>query len=73
MSYENIIRAWKDETFRNGLGETERSLLPAHPSGLVELTNADLSGVGGAVQRTFTTVDSVIATCNGCATKFNCQ
>jgi mersacidin/lichenicidin family type 2 lantibiotic len=50
MSYENIIRAWKDETFRNELGETERSLLPEHPAGLVELTDADLgNAIGGAV------------------------
>ncbi len=72
MSYENIIRAWKDESFRNGLGAADRSLLPAHPAGLVELTNADLSGVGGAA-RTYTTVDSVMATCNGCATRSTCK
>jgi mersacidin/lichenicidin family type 2 lantibiotic len=73
MSHENIIRAWKDESFRNGLGAAERSLLPAHPAGLVELTNADLSGVGGAISGTFVTVDSVMATCNGCVTKYKCK
>jgi mersacidin/lichenicidin family type 2 lantibiotic len=47
MSQENIIRAWKDESFRYGLGEAERSLLPSHPAGLVELTDDVLSSVGG--------------------------
>lgn len=48
MSHENIIRAWKDEDFRNSLSEEERSLLPENPSGLIELTDAELNGaVGG--------------------------
>jgi mersacidin/lichenicidin family type 2 lantibiotic len=74
MSHENIIRAWKDEAFRGGLGEAGRSLLPDHPAGLIELTNADLSGVGGgAVSGTYCTVDSVMATCNGCVSEYNCK
>ena len=47
MSHENIIRAWKDASFRDGLSETERSLLPSHPSGVFELTDADLDGATG--------------------------
>jgi mersacidin/lichenicidin family type 2 lantibiotic len=47
MSQENIIRAWKDESFRHGLGETERSLLPEHPAGLVVLNDQELKDVGG--------------------------
>lgn len=73
MSYENIIRGWKDEAFRNGLGEGERSLLPDHPAGLIELNNADLSSVGGAIFKPGTTVVSIIATCNGCVSDYNCQ
>jgi mersacidin/lichenicidin family type 2 lantibiotic len=73
MSQENIIRAWKDSSFRDGLSESERSFLPTHPAGLVELTNADLSGVGGAISGTFVTVHSVLATCNGCVTQYNCK
>ena len=47
MSTLDIIRAWKDEEYRLSLDETERTLLPAHPAGLVELTDADLGLVAG--------------------------
>jgi mersacidin/lichenicidin family type 2 lantibiotic len=48
MSHENIIRAWKDEAFRNSLSEKERALLPEHPAGLVELTDVQIRGASGA-------------------------
>lgn len=47
MSQENIIRAWKDENFRNSLSEKERALLPENPAGLVELADTDLSAAAG--------------------------
>ncbi len=47
MSHETIIRAWKDEEFRTSLSEAERALLPAHPAGLIELSDADLDLVTG--------------------------
>jgi mersacidin/lichenicidin family type 2 lantibiotic len=43
MSQENIIRAWKDASFRDGLSDVERSLLPENPAGLVQLTENQLS------------------------------
>jgi mersacidin/lichenicidin family type 2 lantibiotic len=42
-----IVRAWKDQEFRESLSPEDRSCLPAHPSGLVELTDEDLGMVGG--------------------------
>ena len=42
MSTLDIIRAWKDEEYRLSLDE-----MPAHPAGLVELTDADLEQVAG--------------------------
>jgi mersacidin/lichenicidin family type 2 lantibiotic len=42
MSTLGIIRAWKDEEYRLSLDE-----MPAHPAGLVELTDADLEQVAG--------------------------
>jgi mersacidin/lichenicidin family type 2 lantibiotic len=72
MSHENIIRAWKDASFRESLGKTEQLLLPLHPAGLVELSDTDLRSAGGAVGGTGITVDSVMATCNGCVTDYNC-
>lgn len=47
MSHENIIRAWKDENFRNSLSEQERTSLPENPVGLVELTDTQLSVIAG--------------------------
>lgn len=43
----DIVRAWKDETYRQSLrGEA----IPANPAGEVELTNEDLeSGWGGSI------------------------
>jgi len=42
MSNIDVIRAWKDEEYRLGLSEAERALLPAHPAGAVEISDADL-------------------------------
>ena len=47
MSVENIIRAWKDESFRTSLSEAERALLPENPVGLIDLTAAELDAVVG--------------------------
>jgi mersacidin/lichenicidin family type 2 lantibiotic len=47
MSYEKIIRAWKDLDYRLSLSEAERAQLPNHPAGLVELTEKDLEPLLG--------------------------
>jgi mersacidin/lichenicidin family type 2 lantibiotic len=52
MSPLKIIRAWKDEEFRQGLSEAERALLPEHPAGLVHLDNAELGAVDGGLFNT---------------------
>jgi mersacidin/lichenicidin family type 2 lantibiotic len=48
MSSANIIRAWKEEAYRLGLGEAERAQLPAHPAGTVELKANELDSLAGA-------------------------
>jgi len=59
MSKIDIIRAWKDESYRLSLSEAERAELPASPAGPVELSDADLTGAGGegetAMAKTITT------------------
>jgi mersacidin/lichenicidin family type 2 lantibiotic len=47
MNREQIIKAWKDEEYRESLGERERALVPDHPSGLIELSDAQLGVAGG--------------------------
>jgi mersacidin/lichenicidin family type 2 lantibiotic len=50
MSVEKIIRAWKDEAFRQSLSAAERALLPEHPAGLIDLTAAELDALTGGVR-----------------------
>lgn len=52
MSPRDIIRAWKDQDYRDSLSEAERAALPEHPAGAAELTDADLAGVAGAAKGT---------------------
>jgi mersacidin/lichenicidin family type 2 lantibiotic len=47
MSTLDVIRAWKDETYRLSLSQEEQALLPAHPAGLIELTDDDLNAAAG--------------------------
>jgi mersacidin/lichenicidin family type 2 lantibiotic len=47
MTIIDIIRAWKDPEYRRNLSESERATLPAHPAGIVELTDAELDTAGG--------------------------
>ena len=47
MTNENIVRAWRDADYRNSLSETERSALPDHPAGWIELADTDLKDAAG--------------------------
>ena len=48
MKRANIVRAWKDETYRNSLSEAERAALPENPAGLIEISDQELGlAVGG--------------------------
>ncbi len=44
MSKADIIRAWKDASFRNSLSAEQRAMLPNHPAGAVQLSDEQLSG-----------------------------
>lgn len=54
MSITDIIRAWKDEAFRESLGDRA---LPEHPSGQIELSDASLNGIQGGLLPTVTIID----------------
>ena len=45
MVNQQIIRAWKDASYRNSLSAAEQSALPANPAGSVEVSDADLGNV----------------------------
>ena len=45
----DVIRAWKDETYRDRLTAEQRAMLPENPAGAIELTEAELASVDGAI------------------------
>jgi mersacidin/lichenicidin family type 2 lantibiotic len=70
MSPIHIIRAWKDAEYRQSLSAAELAMIPAHPAGLVELTNDDLASIaGGRVKLT----DGVCKTVVACPTGTGCM
>lgn len=69
MNKEQIIRAWKDEEYRQSLGDGERRLLPDHPAGIIELSDSQL-GFAGAEETTFRL--ETWGCCNGTMIWFPC-
>jgi mersacidin/lichenicidin family type 2 lantibiotic len=63
MSHQDIIRAWKDEEYRNSLSESERAQLPENPAGLIELADSELEAVAGGNQRRAQTITHTIDVC----------
>lgn len=58
MGPPDLVRAWKDPTYRRTLGTDALAKLPSHPAGIVELTDDQLkeaSGLGGSIVTTFRT------------------
>lgn len=49
MSSFDIVRAWKDAAYRQSLSAKEQALLPTHPAGAIELDEAELAQVAGAL------------------------
>ncbi len=70
MSNIDIIRAWKDEEYRNSLSEEQRSQLPENPAGMIELSDEDMESLGGgymqALAGPYATISPVAGTWNLC-------
>ena len=49
----DIVRAWKDEAYRESLSQEQKALLPANPVGELEMSDADLATVVGAGGRVY--------------------
>lgn len=47
MSKTNVVLAWKDAEYRMSLSPDQLAEVPAHPAGMVELSDAELSQVAG--------------------------
>ncbi|MBK8252963.1 MAG: mersacidin/lichenicidin family type 2 lantibiotic [Polyangiaceae bacterium] len=55
MTPNDIIKAWKNSTFRASLSAEERAGLPQNPAGLIELIDDELEVVGGGTKNSCTT------------------
>jgi mersacidin/lichenicidin family type 2 lantibiotic len=76
MSKLDIIRAWKDEEYFNRLSESERSLLPQNPAGVMELTDQDLLQAEGGTTFSLTLGCNSLALCPptlGCPPSFTLE
>jgi mersacidin/lichenicidin family type 2 lantibiotic len=62
MSELDIIRAWKDKTYRNSLSADQLAQMPEHPAGLIELTDDELAGIDGEAATPATTTTTATAT-----------
>ena len=62
MKYVDIVRAWKDPLYRQSLTPEELATLPVHPSGMIELTDQELSDASGG---TITFLPTFNLTCGG--------
>ena len=47
MSQIDVIRMWKDAEYRQSLSAAELARVPAHPAGLIELTEDELATAAG--------------------------
>ena len=63
MKTVDIVRAWKDPSYRQSLTAAELAALPANPAGHIELGDAELGNVAGGrpyiTNRTCTINDSI--------------
>jgi mersacidin/lichenicidin family type 2 lantibiotic len=48
----DIVRAWKDPLYRAGLTPEEQALVPAHPAGIVEISDDQMRNASGAIVTT---------------------
>ncbi len=55
----NIVRAWKDEAYRQSLSAEEQAVLPGNPVGEIELTEAELEAIAGAAYGTRPSIDDI--------------
>lgn len=67
MGALDIIRAWKDNMYRDELNEVDRATLPKHPAGEVELFNTELADIKGGttapVESWFITSGQIVTAC----------
>lgn len=77
MSYEDIVRAWKDEEYYASLSPEQQANLPENPAGIIELTEAELEGIAGGTTPicaiTIRACTTTFRTRLGCRTTRGCR
>lgn len=67
MKKDEIIRAWRDQDYFLSLSDDQRSILPANPVGMVELSQESLTNVLGASHTTcWTSCHNSSECCESC-------
>jgi mersacidin/lichenicidin family type 2 lantibiotic len=61
MAPQDIVKAWKDPSYREVLSAVDLAQLPANPAGAIELDDSQLSDVAGATTWYCFTVSVVTA------------
>jgi mersacidin/lichenicidin family type 2 lantibiotic len=56
----DVVRAWRDEEYRNSLTDEERASLPESPAGFATVDDSVLKGITGASGHPTTFVDSCV-------------
>jgi mersacidin/lichenicidin family type 2 lantibiotic len=67
MSTRNVIKAWKNQAYRNSLSAAERAALPVNPAGSIEISDEDLGKVAGGALPI-----SRLCTLTNCTCVYNC-
>ncbi|HYX24982.1 MAG TPA: mersacidin/lichenicidin family type 2 lantibiotic [Thermoanaerobaculia bacterium] len=60
MKKIDVVRAWRDEEYRNSLTEQERASLPQNPAGLARVEDSVLASITGGCGTPTTFVSSCV-------------
>jgi mersacidin/lichenicidin family type 2 lantibiotic len=60
MSTEHIIRAWRDEEYRESLNAEQSAVLPESPIGAIELSDHELAEAEGGL-RSITLTTTIVS------------
>jgi len=72
MTNIDVVRAWKDAEYRQSLSAGQRAALPAHPAGLIELSDDKLASAAGGLPWTNGVRCRLTQAGAGCYTAANC-
>lgn len=63
MKKIDVVRAWRDEEYRNSLTEEERASLPENPAGMAVVDDGSLRSISGAAYSTWFQCTTFVGSC----------